>query len=319
MATERVVEFFERNPAEPFFLDIGFKLTRRTDRLDAAAQRPFIDNLKLPYGNIRHCHPPTPLPDTPETRLEIADFIVAVRELDHHFGIVLHSLQKSGLDKNTLVICTTDTGMPFPYMKGTLTDQGVGVMLIVRGPSGFEGGRVFDSLVSHIDILPTIFDLADVETPPALTGKSLVPLVQGRINELHPAIFAEQNYHSAYEPIRMARTRRWKYIRRFDDHEHICTANIQDSLSKQVLMKTTWGQTPVSPEALYDLMLDPLETRNVIDDPHATTALIEIRDALDTWMKQSVDPILHGKIPAPINAIINAPDSGTSEHPKVTR
>ena len=319
IASEHVVDFFDRCPCEPFFLDIGFNLTRRIPRLDASAQRPFIDNVKLPYGNVRHCHPPAPLPDTPETRLEIADFIVAVRELDHQFGIVLHSLQKSGLDKNTVVICTTDTGMPFPFMKGTVTDLGVGVMLIVRGPGGFEGGRVFDALVSQIDILPTIFDLASIDVPPALTGQSLVPLVQGRLNEVHPIVYAQQNYHSAYEPVRMARSRRWKYVRRFDDHEHICTANVQDSLAKQVLMKAGWGQTSIQRESLFDLMLDPQETRNVIDDPYATTALIEVRDAMDTWMKQSVDPILNGRIPHPTNAIVNPSDSTTSEHPKVHR
>ena len=71
-------------------------------------------------------------------------------------GGVLDALEETGLADNTLVICTTDHGIAFPRMKCHLTDAGMGVMLMIRGPGGFEGGRVIDGMVSHIDIFPTI-------------------------------------------------------------------------------------------------------------------------------------------------------------------
>ena len=89
-------------------------------------------------------------------------------------------------------------------------------MLIMRGPGGFTGGRVLDSLVSHIDLFPTVCDLLDSGAR-WLQGRSIMPLVRGEADEIHDAIFAEGTYHAAYEPQRGIRTRRWKYVHRFGD------------------------------------------------------------------------------------------------------
>ncbi len=83
----------------------------------------------------------------------------ALEFLDNAYGQILAALEENGLADNTLVICSTDHGIAFPRMKCNLTDHGTGVMLIVRGPGGFTGGRICDSLVSHIDLYPTICDL----------------------------------------------------------------------------------------------------------------------------------------------------------------
>ncbi len=87
---------------------------------------------------------------------------------------MLDALDANGLSENTLVICTTDHGIAFPRMKGNLTDHGIGVMLIMRGPGGFTGGKVYDALVSHIDLYPTICDLLEIEHPSWLQGTSLL-------------------------------------------------------------------------------------------------------------------------------------------------
>ena len=73
--------------------------------------------------------------------------------------------------KNTLVIYTTDHGLAFPDMKCNLTDHGIGVALIMDGPVPFSGGRVIDSMVSHIDIFPTLCDLLEIERPAWLQGR----------------------------------------------------------------------------------------------------------------------------------------------------
>ena len=86
---------------------------------------------------------------------------------------------------------TTDHGIPFPGAKATLYDRGLGVMLIVRGPGGFSGGHVTDALVSHLDVCPTLCELAGVERPDFLQGTSLMPLVRGEAEEVNDTIFAE--------------------------------------------------------------------------------------------------------------------------------
>ena len=81
------------------------------------------------------------------------------------------------------MIFTTDHGMPFPGAKATLYDRGLGVMLILRGPEPFNGGRVIDALVSHIDIYPTVCEYLEIERPPFLQGVSLLALLRGRDDE----------------------------------------------------------------------------------------------------------------------------------------
>src|SRR5436853_7577063 len=105
-------------------------------------------------------------------------------DLDWGVGTVLQALEESGLAENTLVSCTTDHGIAFPRMKGNLTDHGIGVMLIMRGPEGFIGGKVYDALVSHIDLFPTVCDLVHIEHPSWLQGKSLLPLIHDEVDQL---------------------------------------------------------------------------------------------------------------------------------------
>src|SRR3712207_6936105 len=76
--------------------------------------------------------PPPNLPDTPETRLDMAAFQESARSLDRGIGAVLDAIDAEGLTENTLVICTTDHGLAFPGAKATLYDRGLGVMLILR-------------------------------------------------------------------------------------------------------------------------------------------------------------------------------------------
>src|SRR6185295_6919052 len=92
---------------------------------------------------------------------------------------------------DTLVIFTTDHGLAFPGAKATLYDRGIGVALIVRGPGGFDGGRVVDALVSHLDVYPTLCDLAGIERPAFLQGRSLLPLARREAAEIRDVIFAE--------------------------------------------------------------------------------------------------------------------------------
>ena len=98
----------------------------------------------------------------------------------------LNALEENDLVGNTLVILTTDHGLAFPDAKATMYDRGIGVMLLIRGPGGFERGRVFDSLVSHLDIFPTICDVAWIEPPEWLEGLSLLPLVRGERQRIAP-------------------------------------------------------------------------------------------------------------------------------------
>jgi arylsulfatase A-like enzyme len=299
--TPAAAEFLADTPQEPFFLSVG---TIETHREFSAPG---------PQQDARYCLPPAPLPDTPQTREDMAAFKASARTFDHGVGAVIEALDGSGLAQNTLVICTTDHGIAFPGMKCNLTDHGIGVMLIARGPGGFEGGQVCDAMISHIDLFPTICDLLNIEPPAWLQGKSAMPLVRGEVEEINTQVFAEVTYHAAYEPQRCVRTRRWKYIRRFDERPRPILPNCDDSPSKDLWLQHGWRKRPPVLEQLYDLVFDPNEAHNLADAPAMTHVLMarvlaEMRERLDRWMRATDDPLLHGPVPAPPGARVNNSD-----------
>jgi arylsulfatase A-like enzyme len=235
----------------------------------------------------------------------MAAFKASARSLDQGIGAVLHALHDFGLVEDTLVLCTTDHGIAFPGAKATLTDRGIGVMMIVRGPSGFSGGKVIDAQVSHLDVYPTLCELAGVEAPGWLQGSSLMPLVRGEVERQHEEIFAEVTFHAAYEPQRAVRTERWKYIRRFDDYPGPVLANCDDSESKNQLVVAGWGEREVPRERLYDLVLDPAEGDNLAARPEFAEQLTDLRARLERWMQETDDPLLEGPVEPPPGAFVN--------------
>jgi N-sulfoglucosamine sulfohydrolase len=288
---------------EPFFLSVGFFETHR-DWLNPPSLRDALYSL-----------PPANLPDTPETRRDMASYKASARTLDQGVGTVLAALDAQGLAESTLVIFTTDHGLAFPGAKATLYDRGLGVMLIMRGPGGFLGGRVNDALVSHLDVYPTLCDLAGVERPPFVQGHSLLPLVGGETDSLREELFTEMTWHAAYEPQRAVRTERWKYIRRFGDRERPVLANCDDSPSKSLLLKEGWADRDVPFEQLYDLTFDPNEAANLASSPDHRPIREKLRGKLERWMEETEDPLLLGDPQPPPGAEVNDPDQISATEP----
>jgi N-sulfoglucosamine sulfohydrolase len=292
--------------SEPFFMSVGFFETHRSFFAPSSV-RDRVYSLPPPF-----------LPDTPEIRQDVAAYKASARSLDQGIGSVLNTLNETGLDQNTLVICTTDHGLAFPTAKASLLDRGIGVMLILRG-AGFAGGTARDELVSQIDIFPTICEIAGIDPPVWLEGRSLVPLVSGtEPADTRTEIFSELTYHAAYEPQRAIRTDRFKYIRRFDDYPYPVLANCDDSPSKDAYLNRGWGQRSVTREALHDLFFNPGEGRNLIDDPDYAGIAADLRTRLEHWMQRTRDPLLDGPVPAPLGARLNTQDQKSAREPTFT-
>ena len=149
-------------------------------------------------------------------------------------------------------------------------------------------------MVSHLDVYPTICELAGIEPPPWLEGSSMMPLVRGERAQIHDEVFTEMTYHAAYQPQRAIRTERWKYIRRFEDDPRPVLANCDDSASKDLLVEHGWARRTLDAEELYDLVFDPNEGRNVAADPENAAVLHELRRRLEQWMVDRGDPLLDG-------------------------
>lgn len=286
-AERHAAEFIRTVPTDrPFYLEVGFFETHRHSR-DGGGFNPEGFQGTGSYGSV-----PAILPDTPATRDDLADFGVAAERLDRKIGVVLDALVEAGQVEDTIVICTTDHGIPFPGMKCNLTDHGIGVMLLLRGRGGMSGGRVVEAMVSQIDLFPTLCELARIDKPAWLQGRSLMPLINDQTKVVHDAIFAEVNHHVDYEPHRAIRTERWKYIRRFGRQTHPQLGNCDASPSKQILVDHGWDTRQVAGEELYDLVFDPQERHNVAADPAMEPVVADLRDRLEHWMAQTDDPLL---------------------------
>ncbi|MBN9614931.1 MAG: sulfatase [Acidobacteriales bacterium] len=278
------VKFLRSRPQQPFFLDVGFFETHR--------------EYPVPTDNPDYILPPAPIPDDPATRKDMAGFHASARIMDGGVGAVLDALEAAGLAGNTLIISTTDHGIAFPNMKCNLRDTGTGVSMILRGPGVFSGGKACDALISQIDVFPTICDYLEIEKPAWLAGRSFLPVLEGTQEQINDAVFAEVTYHAAYEPKRSVRTERWKYIRRFDGRTTAVLPNCDDSTSKTLWLEHGWKTEPLeAEEELYDLLFDPQEHRNLVSENRVQSILKEMRGRLDTWMKDTDDPILHGPVP----------------------
>jgi N-sulfoglucosamine sulfohydrolase len=299
------IDALARDLPQPFFLSVGFFETHRSFFAPSTVR----DRV--------YALPPDYLPDVPEIRQDVAAYKASARSLDHGIGSVLNTLHETGLDRNTLVICTTDHGLAFPTAKASLLDRGIGVMLIMRGP-GIAPGSARDELVSQIDIFPTICELAGIDRPAWLQGRSFVDLLTGdEAPAIREEIFAELTYHAAYEPQRAIRTERFKYVRRFDDYPYPVLPNCDDSPSKEAYLDRGWATRPVARERLHDLFFNPGEGRNSIDDPAYAEVVADLRGRLERWMRETEDPLLHGPVPPPPGAQINLQDQRSADEPTV--
>ena len=284
-----------RKSDKPFFLALGLHNTHR--------EFPELDGTIDPG----YLTPLFPMYDSPAAREDMARFILSARIVDRCAGIVLDALEAAGLDDKTIVLFTTDHGVAFPHCKCTLYDTGIGVSLILRYPGNPMAGKVTDALVSQLDVYPTLCDLAGLEKPGWLQGRSLLPLLLGETDGVRDAVFAEVSYHAAYEPQRCIRTERYKLIRRYDNgHDGVVAANIDDGPSKSFAIEAgLLGEKPER-EMLFDLYLDPVERVNRAADVRYREVYRDLSRRLDAWMRDTDDPLLPtGVVPKPEGAVVN--------------
>ena len=298
---------FLRGPHErPFFLDLGFIETHRRGKAELHGEPiQWHNGRSEPVGDPRYVLPPPPLPDTPETRTDWADFLVSAQRLDRCYGEVLAALDEAGLRERTIVLVTTDHGVAFPRMKCNLTDHGTGVLMLLTGPEslGLTGGRVVDAMVTHTDVLPSLCGWLGLPEPDGLTGRPLAPLLGGSLDPaepdaLHDAVFTQVSHHVTREVERAIRTPRFKYILRCQD-EPIPFHSTDASVSKEAMRAAGWGDTPLAAERLHDLLLDPQEACNLAEDPAHAETVAALRGRLEAWMREHGDPALRHAVPDP--------------------
>jgi N-sulfoglucosamine sulfohydrolase len=167
------------------------------------------------------------LPDVPEVREDVADYLGECQAVDAYVGVLLKRLEETGEADHTLVVISGDHGMPgVTSGKCNLYDMGVSVPLIIRMPGG-KGGRTVDDFVRLPDLAPTFMEIGGVKPPENLYGRSLMPLLKsdksGIIDATRDWVITGRERHVATAregnlpyPMRSLHTPDYCYIRNFE-------------------------------------------------------------------------------------------------------
>jgi len=264
--------------ARPFYLQIGFFETHT----------PFDFGGASPDTSLGVDVPPYLVDDEPARRA-MAGYQGAIRKVDAAVGAILDALRQAGLEERTLVVFTTDHGVELARSKWFCYDPGLGIAMLVRWPAGgVEGGRDCDLLLSNVDYVPTVLELAAIEPSPELDGRSFAQaLTTGSSEAVRDEVFAM--YHKTQT--RAIRTSRFKLLRHFDAATdfHRVPVRIEDVMMKR-------GSTLVE---LYDLDDDPNEFHNVAGQPQFSDEQDQLETRLWSWLEAVDDPILKGPVRTP--------------------
>jgi len=257
---ENVREFInDTSDKRPFFLYFATTDPHRSGGKDKTSQ------LKLPpdlFGNLpnRGAHAgvdevfydpakvPIPpfLPDTPETREELAQYYQSCSRIDQGLGRLIEILKEAGVYDKTLIVYTSDHGMAFSGGKTTVYEGGLKVPFVVRNPYEPQRGIRSEALISHIDITPSLLDFAGALDPKtngpkswtdpeqywkergehlmdnrrgrhkfrSYQGKSWLGILGDPKGEHWQTIFASHTFHEIqmYYPMRVVRDKQFKLI-----------------------------------------------------------------------------------------------------------
>ena len=237
------------------------------------------------------------LPDRPGIRADIADLNGLMYAVDDAVGVMRQALADTGLERDTLLIFTTDHGLAMPRAKGTCYDPGLKTVLTMRLPGRFEGGRRESALLTNCDFLPTILDFAGAPPAERAEGRSFLGLLDGAAYEPRQSIFSEMTWHDKYNPMRSIRTNRFKYIRNFGERPLVyLPLDVWRGRAGQDV-RDEYYATRRPEEQLYDLDADPLEQDDLANDPAHADTLADLRDQVQRWMEDTNDRLLEGDWP----------------------
>ena len=244
--------------------------------------------------------------DHPDVRKELTHYYNSVRRADDCVAEIMKALEESGQAENTVVMFFSDHGMPLPFAKTAVWHHSTRTPWIVRWPGVTKPGSVDKThMISAVDLLPTILDIAGIEHPDGFDGKSFQPTIRGEKQDGRETVYTFHNENSGRNrsPMRSVQTKSFGYIfNPWSDGKRIfktattgtATFRAMQRLAKddpQMAARLHLFQHRV-PEELYDYENDPDAMHNLIDDPNHANQLSELRAEMKQIMQRSNDPLL---------------------------
>lgn len=299
---DAALAFLRREGQRPFYLHVGFVDPHRSGR-GFGHEQPWRGVTEVVYSPEEIIVPDF-LPDHPHVRRDLALYYQALSRLDTGFGLLFDALQESGHAADTLVIVTTDHGMPFPGAKAAPFDTGHRGPLIILNPD--LGGRAVlnRALVSWVDLMPTMLDFCGVPVPEGLPGRSLLSILAEESPTGFDQVFFSHCFHEVvnYYPYRVLRERRYKYRLHFASELDLpLPTDLFRSPTWQAILrdKLEWmGKRPTRTllrhdrEELFDIEADPLEVESLAGKPEHSARLKSMREKVLDFCEATRDPWL---------------------------
>ncbi len=257
------------------------------------------------YGP-KHAPDKLPLPpalaDTPQTRQDLASYYNEVTRFDYFVGQVVAELERQKVLENTLVLVLADNGRPFPRAKTRLHDCGMKTPLVAHWPAGLaRPGVPARSLVSAIDIAPTLLSLAGAALPETLQGVSFAPLLADPEATVRRCAFSEHNWHDYEAHGRAVRAEGYLYIRNRrpglawqGPADSVASPSHQSLRAQRDRGTLTAAQAdvflaPRPVEELYLTAQDPQQLSNLAGRPEHAAAQARLAALLDAWSEATGD------------------------------
>ncbi|CAM4232404.1 sulfatase family protein [Zobellia nedashkovskayae] len=249
---------------------------------------------------------PSFLPDSQESREEIAQYYQSVSRIDQGFGKLMKMLKETGKDKNTIVIYISDNGMAFPGAKTTVYEPGIKLPCIIKDPlANLKVGSVNNALVSWTDLTPTILDMADVTYDSnEFHGKSFKKIMGEENPKGWNEVYASHTFHeiTMYYPMRVVRNKNYKLIRNIAwRQEYPFASDLWAASTWQEVYRSDkefFGKRKVKdylfrPEfELFDLSNDPDESKNLANDKNYAEVLEALKNKMKAFQLKTKDPWL---------------------------
>ncbi len=262
-------------------------------------------------------------PDNETVRQDMLDYAYEVQYFDRHLGRMLEELEKRGELQNTVVVVTSDHGMPFPRCKGSVYADSNHIPLLVMWPRVLKRpGRVSDAYVSFIDLAPTFMDLAGIpwsDTGMADSpGSSLLPILKDDTSYRHrDHVLVGMERHDIGRPgdvgypVRGIHQNDMLYLRNYEpDRWPACDPvtgylNVDASPTKSIILtdhrqnasdahwQACFGKR--DSEELYDLKDDPDCMKNLAKDPALQQKLTALRTQMESRLREEGDPRMFGQ------------------------
>ena len=245
------------------------------------------------------------LPDSKESREEIAQYYQSVSRIDQGFGRLMRMLQESGKANNTIVIYISDNGIAFPGAKTTLYEPGMKLPCIIKDPFSKLKNTTSDAMISWVDLTPTILDMAKVEIEEkSFHGRSIRNLLNEKDAKGRDEIYASHTFHeiTMYYPMRVVREKNFKLIRNIAwRSEYPFASDLWAASTWQEVYrnkKEYFGKRKVEdylfrPEfELFDLEKDPDEIVNLANDPNYKEVMDAMIEKMKAFQIKTRDPWL---------------------------